>query len=279
MLIKKTIVLTNDSKTIGHLSIIRVGQERGVKLSLVKSLEGTLFIKIGSQKEESFEVKKVREEYSLNSNVESSDLIGVLLVGRDGEVVGRGGNSSIITSTALKKEKELNKVIEEKTDYKEPKEEVQAPIVEETEKEVVVEEVEDIVEEVEEIEEVNVDYEKTKTTPFNFIKGENFYRNVKGKLSEIMTVNPTEKRLEKLIPDSKWVKVYYEKGEYYVVGILSEDGEVKFLSYGVPGVRSVKPPKDAEDLCDFVEVEGSLGEGYWLMFQDAKTGEIVKSID
>lgn len=114
--------------------------------------------------------------------------------------------------------------------------------------------------------------------PFSANKGENFYRNIRGRLEEIMTANPREEDLERLIPESKWVKVFYDEEDYYVVGILSEAGEVTFLAYGVPGIEGIKPPKEAEELCDFLAIPGTVGEGYWLMFQNAKNGDILKSL-
>lgn len=110
---------------------------------------------------------------------------------------------------------------------------------------------------------------------FAFNKGENFYINIRGKLEEIMTINPECKELERLIPDSKWVKVYYDEDEYYVVGILTEEGAVKYLGYGVPGVEGIRPPKEAEELCDFLASDGE-EEGYWIMLQKADNGELVK---
>ena len=110
---------------------------------------------------------------------------------------------------------------------------------------------------------------------FAFNKGENFYINIRGKLEEIMTINPECKELERLIPDSKWVKVYYDEDEYYVVGILTEEGTVKYLGYGVPGVEGIRPPKEAEELCDFLASDGE-EEGYWIMLQKADNGELVK---
>lgn len=284
MLIKKTIILSSDTKTVGHLSIIRIGQETGAKLSLVKSLGGYLILKMGNKQEERFKVERVKEEYALSSNLESTDLVGVLLLSEEGKVLARGGNSGIV-NPKLPDRKEMveEPILEEKEEIGEPDNAVKEPINDESEEKLSDEDEEKAEENPEEDEALEVEErkEESKATnaPFTFIKGENFYRNVRGKLSEIMTANPAEEKLTKLIPDSKWVKVYYEKGEYYVVGILAEEGEVKFLAYGVPGVRNVKPPKDAEELCDFLEVEGIPGEGYWLMFQDAKSGEIVKSIE
>lgn len=110
---------------------------------------------------------------------------------------------------------------------------------------------------------------------FAFNKGENFYVNIRGKLEEIMTINPECKELERLIPDSKWVKVYYDEDEYYVVGILTEEGAVRYLGYGVPGVEGIRPPKEAEELCDFLP-SGGEEEGYWIMLQKADNGELIK---
>ncbi len=293
MLIKKTIVILDEIKTIGHLSIIRVGQDTGAKLSLVKAMDGYLLIKLSGSKQECFEITGSRMEIALEGALNSNDLIGVLVVDERGEIKAKGGRAEIVNPQQVSEILKADEVEEEKS-LDVNSEETQttfdalADAVEENPKDDYIEEVEDtqsgetVAENTVEMksieEEVEAESESTPP-PFSFVKGENFYKNVMGKLSEIMTVNPREDRLEALIPDSKWVKVYYDKDEYYVVGILSDEGDVKFLAYGVPGVKSVKPPKDAEELCDFLEVKGALSEGYWIMFQNAKNGEIVKSIE
>lgn len=281
MLIKKTIVLSDGVNAVGHLSLVRVGSETGAKITLTKSYDGAhLAIKLGSKEQENHKITGLKTEFKLINNVEPNDKIGVLILGENG-VLASGGIKEIV-SLKLPKE-DVDKVLEN-APLEQPKIEETAPIIEEIEQETASEEVaEEIVEEADaEIEEVDLEREEVKVepviSPFRSIKGENFYRSIKGKLNEIMTANPRERKLEELIPDSKWVRVYYDKGEYYVVGVLTEDGEVTFLAYGVPGVKSVKPPKDAEELCDFVEVESSIGDGYWVMFQNAKNGEIMKSI-
>ncbi len=285
MLIKKTVVLLDEIKTVGHISIIRLGQETGVKMSLVKAMSGKLFIKLSGSKQECFDITATRMEFLLESTLLSSDLIGVLIVDDKGEIQAKGGRADIVNPYLLGQKEEIKteevSLVEEQPADDEEKvvnEQVEQPNIEIMEPKTI--ESEQVEQTTEQQENVNETSKSTTTTPspFNFIKGDNFYKNVRGKLNEIMTANPVEERLQAIIPDSKWVKVYYDKDEYYVVGILTDEGEVKFLAYGVPGVKSVKPPKDAEELCDFVEVKGGLGEGYWIMFQDAKNGEIVKSI-
>lgn len=119
---------------------------------------------------------------------------------------------------------------------------------------------------------------KQHGNPFNIPKAKNFYQAVRGRLEEIMTINPKETELEKLIPDSEWVKVRYDGEEYYVVGRLYENNVVTYLGYGVPGMEHISPPKEAEELCDFLPLPGKKGVGYWLMFQKADDGTISKDL-
>lgn len=282
MLIKKTIVLSDGTNAVGHLSLVRVGGETGGKLTLTKSFDGCILaLKLGGKEQENHKIEGLRMEFKLSVNVEPNDKIGALILGEGGVLAG-GGIREIVSRKLP--EAKVEEIVETVA-LGEPKMENTELKSEEKEKEA---EGEELLEEKptekvesesskEENEEGSVKREPI-ITPFKKTKGENFYRSIKGKLNELMTANPRERKLEELIPDSKWVRVYYDKGEYYVVGVLTEDGEVTFLAYGVPGVRSVKPPKDAEELCDFVEVESSIGDGYWVMFQNAKNGEIMKSI-
>ena len=246
MLIKKTIVLSDGTNAVGHLSLIRVGNETGAKLTLAKPFEGAyLMLKVGGKPQENFSIVGLKNEYALEGNVEPNDQIGALIVGKDG-VLASGGLKGIVNEKLVEREKEEEA---NTTDSGEPKveledaknEEIEA-IVEESVganeggEEAEVEEGES--QEVAVNEEENVVFEETVgveplITPFKNVKGENFYRNVRSKLSEIMTANPSEKKLEELIPDSKWVRVYYEKGEYYVVGI-SELGRFHLQYHCLP---------------------------------------------
>ncbi len=290
MLIKKTIVLSDDGVVKGHLTLIRVGSDVGGKLSTFSNVDGgQLYVKI-KDKETCVDVNGVKTEFSLNIPLEADSIIGVVLV-VDGVVVCKGGRHELVQIKDETKELEQETLeearVEKMNDLNESvkinipnsqEEEPESINLSETpnvdvEEETIVETVPQTEENVEEYNEV-----KTPESPFKVMKGANFYKNVRGKLEEIMTANPRESTLEKLIPDSKWVKVYYEKDEYYAVGVLSEEGEVTFLAYGVPGLKRVKPPKDAEELCDFLEVDAKTGQGYWLMFQNAKTGEIADSL-
>ncbi|MBO7155851.1 MAG: hypothetical protein J6V83_00430 [Clostridia bacterium] len=278
MLIKKTIVLSDGVRVVGHATVIRVGNGSAVKIALDTAKSGSLYIglRFGEKPQQNIIIDG-KKEYPLMVNPEHGDAIGMVVLNESGELIASGGRKEMVNRSIIIPRPQ----IVEETIKEEPK---QVELITETFVSMEEpEEVEEITEAIplpqEEVEEGLSGSELEDTLKaFSYNRGEHFYRSIRARLEEIMTVNPREDKLEALIPDSKWVKVYYDKGEYYVVGVLSEDGVVKFLAYGVPGLKGVKPPKEAEELCDFVSLPNGIGEGYWLMFQNAQNGEIVKSL-
>ena len=63
-----------------------------------------------------------------------------------------------------------------------------------------------------------------------------------------------------------------------IVGLVKEGGKEKYICYGVPAVYSKEPPKELKGFCSFIplSVFDMKGDGYWMMFQDAVTGECIK---
>lgn len=107
---------------------------------------------------------------------------------------------------------------------------------------------------------------------------ETFYDEIKEQLDVLFKNNPEEEILRELIPDSKWVKVDYEqKGEYYVVGLMYENGKIKYVCYGVPSLKNSEPPKELKGFCNWlpIDVAKENGFGYWITYQDAQSGENV----
>ena len=102
-----------------------------------------------------------------------------------------------------------------------------------------------------------------------------FLGAISASLEELFSLYPAEERLAGLVPFSKWVRVPLESG-YYVVGVISDqEGVVRYLAYGVPDKDNASPP-DAYPACrGWLPLEED-GAGYWMMYQDAITGEIVK---
>lgn len=293
MLIRKTTVLTGKNAQ-GHVTLIRVGSSVGLKLILdpAPREELTLCLVAGDNPQINVPVRGARTETNVNLDLEARDDIGAVVYTLSGEAYMWGGKrervafpkETLSPSSSVDPEKRVIADAEETFADSDTVHSEESPGDSYKNSE-------ESVAETEYTETVNEDISDTTTevgdenelkqevfAPFRFNRGENFYQNIRFRLEEIMTINPECRELEKIIPDSKWVKVYYDEDEYYVVGILTEDGEVTYLGYGVPGVEGIRPPKEAEELCDFLPVSGGEEEGYWLMFQNSKNGELVKSL-
>ncbi len=109
----------------------------------------------------------------------------------------------------------------------------------------------------------------------------NFYDEIRPRIEKIFKDNQKEEYLERLIPNSKWVKVEYEEdGDYYILGLIYEDDELSFIVYGVPGVFTKNPPKEIAGKPVWFPLDENRKEsfGYWLSYQDAKSGESVEAI-
>lgn len=118
-------------------------------------------------------------------------------------------------------------------------------------------------------------FEEKPTTPA-------FFDKLKPQIDKLFAENPLENNLQNLIPNSKWIKVDYEDdGDFYVFGLLyDENGQVKYVCYGVPGVFDDDAPKELSGYPIWIPLdkENGSGFGYWLTYQDAVTGQPIKAI-
>lgn len=111
--------------------------------------------------------------------------------------------------------------------------------------------------------------------------GNNFYYAIKPQIDEMFICYPEEKLLGATVPNSKWVRVDAEDG-YYVVGLLFDEDEPSYICYGVPQYPSAekgacRAPAELENMCVWLPVDAKEEmEGYWMIYQSAKTGEIIK---
>ena len=108
-----------------------------------------------------------------------------------------------------------------------------------------------------------------------------FFDEIKGQIDLLFKNNEKEEFLENLIPNSKWVKVEYEEsGDYYILGLIYEEDELVYIVYGVPGVYQKTPPKEISGYPVWFPLDENKPEsfGYWLSYQDAKTGESIKAV-
>ena len=111
-----------------------------------------------------------------------------------------------------------------------------------------------------------------------YSKNNPFFATVKDELAALFEKFPEENSLIKLFPDSVFVRINYSSEKYYVVGVIKEKNAEKYVCYGVPAAYSETPPKELDGYCSFIPVSifDMKGDGFWMMFQDATTGECIK---
>ena len=100
-----------------------------------------------------------------------------------------------------------------------------------------------------------------------------FYGRMKPDIEKIFTAYPKAVDLEQAMEGSRWAKIDYGENKYYVFGVLSVEGEPRYLCYGVPSANPDKPPKSLENCASYMPTDSG---GYWIMYQDANTGVSVK---
>ena len=121
---------------------------------------------------------------------------------------------------------------------------------------------------------------------FRFTGGENraanagacYYEKVKNEIESLLEKHPTEDALEKSIPLSRWARIEFSKGKYYTVGVIRDEKGPRYICYGVPAASRGEPPAALKGYCSFLPASAfdADGKGYWMMFQDAETGQCVK---
>jgi hypothetical protein len=77
------------------------------------------------------------------------------------------------------------------------------------------------------------------------------------------------------MPDTRWVKVYYDDTRYYAVGLIGTRPD--YIAYAVPAKYTVDPPAELGGESRWMpeKPDDPKGKGFWLLFQDAVTGDAV----
>jgi hypothetical protein len=79
-------------------------------------------------------------------------------------------------------------------------------------------------------------------------------------------------------PNSEWVKISYPGPAgwwHYISGKVYMGSTVAAKVLGVPGEYNMSPPVWLEGFGTYLRSSGVEASGYWLMFQDAETGEVL----
>ncbi len=97
-----------------------------------------------------------------------------------------------------------------------------------------------------------------------------YYKEVREKLDTAFARYPADGRLKRAFPDSDWVDA-----DGALLGILYEEGRPRYLCVAVP--KEGDPPEEIRERCMFVPADGISGEeGFYVVFQDADTGDYVR---
>lgn len=116
-----------------------------------------------------------------------------------------------------------------------------------------------------------------KITPNSLARGECFYKKMKKEIENLLTTYPKESQLEKMVENSKWVKITYNEGKFYVFGVIYAGVNAKYICYGVPTEDNKNPPESMASLATFIpSSHENKKAGFWVMFQDANTGASIK---
>lgn len=101
-----------------------------------------------------------------------------------------------------------------------------------------------------------------------------FFETVKQQVDNLLLANQPDEILQKIIPDSKFCRVQ-NGDEFYVFGVIYEQGAPKCICYGVPREYSTVPPVEVDGFCQWLPMDehNYHGKGYWMTYQDAISGE------
>ena len=102
-----------------------------------------------------------------------------------------------------------------------------------------------------------------------------FYERIAGKIDELFKSGERDETLEKLLPQSKCVKVNYSETKSFSVGLIGEKPD--YVCYALPGAFGSPAPEYLGEAA-FLPLDSSdpEGKGYWLLYQNAQDGSSVK---
>lgn len=106
---------------------------------------------------------------------------------------------------------------------------------------------------------------------------ENFYDRIGEQMRDIFDTHSHNDELENLVFNSEWVNIDYDESSYYVLGVIKDENEPVFICYGVPSDNYSEPKEELGGMGQWLPVDrdNTVGRGYYMLYQNAKTGEIL----
>ena len=288
MLIRKTTVLTGKNAQ-GHVTLIRVGSSVGLKLIIDPAPDEKLILSlaVGGNPQVNVPVKGARTETNVNIDLEALDNIGAVVYTDSGEVYLAGGKRDRVSPPdTLKVSAETPLTVSAASDFAANAREnipgISSDEVLSDSAEVasdkddcsentylwdtVIQNNGSVTEENFKNKESGADGGSTDTvtevgdeselrqevfSPFKFNRGENFYRNIRYRLEEIMTINPECKELEKINSydwnaDEATINRWYDEDGYE-----TQDSKLTKLTDNVSMIEPESGYYDTESLARF----------------------------
>lgn len=102
-----------------------------------------------------------------------------------------------------------------------------------------------------------------------------FFDEIRDKIRRLFDAAERMPQIEKYMPDTKWVRVPYEKSGYYAVGLIGSKPD--YIAYGLPGKYSANAPEELGSCARWwpFDPEKPDGDGLWILYQDARSGDSV----
>lgn len=117
-------------------------------------------------------------------------------------------------------------------------------------------------------------YSKEEPRQIELARGA-FYEKMRAEIEGLLSAYPAAEELCAAIEGSRWVKIDYGEGKFYVFGVIFADAIPRYICYGLPAENAATPPDSMKGLASLLEVKTQHGCGYWVMYQDADTGASV----
>lgn len=113
-------------------------------------------------------------------------------------------------------------------------------------------------------------------TDFSRFQNGNYGEMVREKLNKLLNSHEKMTPLNDSVEGGSFVKINYDNYRSYIVGKIEKEGEIKYILYGVQGSFGVFPENFHPSAKFIPESDFNLeGLGYYFIFQDGVTGEII----
>lgn len=98
-----------------------------------------------------------------------------------------------------------------------------------------------------------------------------FYGRMQSEIEGLLSAYPPQEELCAAVEGSRWVKISYGDGKWYVFGVIYSSGKPAYICYGVPG-NGALPPESMRGVSAYLPVKCGEAQGFWVIYQDAATG-------